>query len=184
VWFRYAPDRPWVLQGYTLRVPVGGELRLEAPSGAGKTTILRLIAGLYAPERGTVRVLGQPPQQASRAVAYLPQAAHLFEGSIVDNLRLLSDASDEAIERAAAESGLCALLATLPMGPETLLTAGASNFSGGQRQLIAWTALMASERPVLLLDEALSQLDPIAQKRLRAMRSGRARTTLFVEHGA
>lgn len=183
VWFRYGPDQPWILQGYSLRVPVGEHFALTGPSGMGKSTILRLIAGLYTPERGTVRVLGRPPRECAREIAYLPQQTHLFQGSILQNLRLLSDgASDDALREAAEQSGLAEFIATLPMGYETVLPPGGSTLSGGQRQLIAWTAAMASDRKVLLLDEALSQVDRIARGRLLAMGGTQARTTVAVEH--
>src|SRR5690606_18098701 len=97
VWFRYGPDQPWILQGYNLRVGAGEQLTLRSASGSGKTTILRLIAGLYQPERGTVSVFGRDPAKARGHIAYLPQQAHLFAGSLLHNLRMLSGASLERI---------------------------------------------------------------------------------------
>ena len=183
VWFRYAPDQPWILRGYSLRIASLANVALQGPSGMGKTTILRLIAGLYAPERGSVRVFGQPPASMRRQVGYLPQEAHLFQGSIQQNLALLSDgAPPEVLHAMAARSGLAHFVATLPMGYETVLPPGATTLSGGQRQLIVWTAAMASGRKLLLLDEALSQLDRISRASLLAMAEEQARTTLSVEH--
>ncbi|HEY6880986.1 MAG TPA: ATP-binding cassette domain-containing protein, partial [Polyangiales bacterium] len=148
----------------------------------GKSTILRLIAGLYTPERGSVRVFGRTPRKVAREVAYLPQVAHLFEGSIRQNLSLLSDASAEKLELAAEQSGLAAFVATLPMGYETILPAGGSTLSGGQRQLIMWTAAMASGRRLLLLDESLSQVDRVTRSRLLAMCDQHACTIVSVDH--
>lgn len=182
VWFRYGPDMPWILQGYSLRVPSLEHFELRGPSGMGKSTILRLIAGLYTPERGRVRVFGHPPHEVRDAICYLPQDLHLFQGSILQNLRLLSGATSEALQEAAQQSGLAEYVATLPMRYETVLPAGATNLSGGQRQLIVWTAAMASGRKLLLMDEALSQVDRLLRARLLAMARQRARTTISVEH--
>jgi len=182
VWFRYGPDQPWILQGYSLRVPALSSFELRGPSGMGKSTILRLIAGLYTPERGTVRIFGHTPSEVRQQIAYLPQDAHLFEGSVESNLRLLSGAPIEAIHEAAARTGLTEWLDTLPMGFETCLPSGAKNLSGGQRQLIVWTAAMASQRSLLLMDEALSQVDRITRAHLLESAHSVARTTVSVEH--
>jgi len=182
VWFRYGPEQPWVLEGYSLRVRSLEHFELRGHSGMGKSTILRLIAGLYAPERGSVRVFGLPPQKLRGQICYLPQDAQLLSGSIAQNLRLLSGAGHDTLLRASALSGLAELVATFPMGYETVLPAGAATLSGGQRQLIVWTAAMASERKLLLMDEALSAVDPLLRARLLAMARERACTVVAVEH--
>lgn len=182
VWFRYGPDQPWVLEGYSLRIASLTQFALHGPSGMGKTTILRLIAGLYLPERGSVRVFGQRPRELRDEICYLPQDTHLFQGSILQNLRLLSGAPHQTLLTMAARSGLAELVASLPMGYDTVLPAGGSNLSGGQRQLIVWTAAMASGRKLLLLDEALSQVDRLLRARLLSMAHEHARTVVSVEH--
>jgi len=182
VWFRYAPDQPWVLEGYSLRVRSLEHFELRGPSGMGKSTILRIIAGLYVPERGRASVLGQPPQRLRGQICYLPQDTQLLSGSIVQNLRLLSGADTDTLLEAARRSGLDELVDSLPMGLETVLPAGASTLSGGQRQLIAWTAAMASRRKLLLMDEALSHVDPLMRARLLSMAMERVCTIVSVEH--
>ena len=82
VWFRYSPAHPWILQGYQLRLEPGEKHTLDAPSGAGKTTILRLLAGLHVPERGSIRIAGRKPKEARHVFAYLPQFAQIFGGSV------------------------------------------------------------------------------------------------------
>jgi ABC-type bacteriocin/lantibiotic exporter with double-glycine peptidase domain len=180
VWFRYAPDGPWILKGYQLRVRHGEQFVLRGPSGMGKTTILRLIAGLLTPEQGKVSVLGRTA--SAGAVAYLPQDAALFAGSIMSNLRILSGADHERIHAAARATGLADLAAQLPMGLETLLPPGGSNLSGGQRQLVLMTAAVASQRPTLLLDESLANLDSLTQQRLRQSALFAGKTVLTVAH--
>lgn len=182
VWFRYGPDLPWVLKGYSLRVKVRDLHTLRSPSGTGKSTILRLIAGLYEPERGVISVMGRSPRQANHLIAYLPQRAHLFAGSIDHNLRLLADVTRREVADAARRTGLSEWLRTLPMGPETVLPPGAPNLSGGQRQWICFTAAVASKRPILLLDEGLSQLDVMTRKRLRDAQLLDGKTVLSVSH--
>lgn len=182
VWFRYGPDQPWVLKGHELHVPALEQYVLTGPSGMGKSTILRLIAGLYRPERGSVRVLGHAPGHVLGDIGYLPQQTHLFHGTIQENLRLLSGATMEELHAAAAQSGLSDFVLSLPMGYDTLLPEGATTLSGGQRQLIAWTAALASGRKVLLLDEALSQVDRLTRVRLMHMARARERTIVSVEH--
>jgi ABC-type bacteriocin/lantibiotic exporter with double-glycine peptidase domain len=182
VWFRHGPDQPWILQGYDLTVARGEHLVLRGPSGSGKTTILRLIAGLYRPERGTVSVCGRDPARDRSAVCYLPQQAQLFAGSLRDNLEQLSGAPLPNIVQAAQRTAISHWLSALPMGIETVVAAQGANLSGGQRQWLLMTAAVASARPVVLLDEALSQVDHIVRKHLRLDALFAERTTVSVAH--
>jgi ABC-type bacteriocin/lantibiotic exporter with double-glycine peptidase domain len=160
VWFRYAPEAPWVLSSFNLRVEAGDKHTLQGISGSGKTTILRLLAGLYTPDRGGITLNGVPPRGARASLLYLPQFLQLMGGTVLENLRLLSGgAPREALLEAAARSGLQELVAGLPMGYDTLLSHGGGNLSGGQRQLLALTAALASGKRLLLLDEAMANLD-------------------------
>jgi ABC-type bacteriocin/lantibiotic exporter with double-glycine peptidase domain len=168
VWFRYSAAGPWVLHGYDLRLEPGQQRILTGPSGSGKSTVLRLLAGLFRPERGTVLVDGRPPWAARASILYLPQFVRLFGGSILDNLRVFSHGASLArLLEQARQTGLQALVDTLPMGYGTLLPPGGQNLSGGQRQLIALTGALASGRPLLLLDEALANLDALRAATLR-----------------
>ena len=182
VWFRYGPDQPWILKGYSLRLRAGEHLTLRSASGSGKTTVLRLIAGLHRPERGTVSVFGRDPTLHRAHIAYLPQHAHLFAGSLLHNLRLLSGASLERIGKACHATGLAAFVSTLPMGLETVIPAGGGNLSGGQRQWILLTAALASERRLLLMDEALANLDALTRARLRQSASFAGKSVIWVSH--
>ena len=160
VWFRYDASRPWVLQGYDLRVEPGEKLTLAGPSGFGKTTVLRLLAGLYVPDKGRVTVAGREPKDVRHNLLYLPQFVRIFGGSILDNLRIFSNGAPlEELLKAAGTTGLQTLVDTLPMGYQTLLPPGGRTLSGGQRQLIALTGALASGRPLMLLDEPLANLD-------------------------
>lgn len=160
VWFRYTPDGPWILKGYNLRVEAGEKFTLTGPSGFGKSTILRLLAGLYSPEKGTISIGGLSPQAARHKILYLPQFVQLYGGSIIENLRVLSGGSPlERLLAVSQQTGLHNLVAALPMNYNTVLPHGGKNLSGGQRQFIAMTAALASGRGFLLLDEATSGMD-------------------------
>ena len=183
VWYRYSDADRWVLHDHSWRVRRGQFVRLQSPSGSGKSTLLRLLAGLVAPARGQIRIFGHDPRRARELVLYVPQHCELFEASIGDNLRLLSNGASKAtLERVARQTGLSALLAELPMGLETPVAARGQNLSSGQRQLVVLTAAFASERPVLLLDEALSQVDAAARGRIDWDSLCNNRTIVSVEH--
>jgi ABC-type bacteriocin/lantibiotic exporter with double-glycine peptidase domain len=183
LWFRYQPEGPWVLRGLNLEIRPGEKLLVRGPSGCGKSTFLKLLAGLYVPERGALTLAGFPPEQARHFLSYLPQFVRLFDRSILENLRLLSGAaSRERLMVAAGHSGLDELVQTLPMGYETLVNAGGATFSGGQRQLIALTAVLASSKSVLVLDEAMANIDPIWKARLLRSPLFLDRTVIFASH--
>jgi ATP-binding cassette subfamily C protein EexD len=116
-------------------------------------------------------------------MAYLPQSVQLFDGSVLDNLRLLSGVVNrEALVEAAEHTGLHGLILSLPMGYETLVSSGGVNFSGGQRQLIALTAVLASNKGLLLLDEAMANIDPIWKAKLTKSPLFIGKTIIFVSH--
>jgi ABC-type bacteriocin/lantibiotic exporter with double-glycine peptidase domain len=182
VWFRYDPSSPYVLKNYSREFPTNQVSRLEAESGFGKTTILRLLSGLLVPEHGHVSVLGHDPAACRDRVAYLPQQSTLFEASIALNLKALSGESLQRVLEIAELTGLTSLLERLPMGIETPVSAGGGNLSAGQQQLIRLTAVFACRRPVVLLDEPTSRLDDVAKARIDWPRLVRDRTVVLVEH--
>jgi ABC-type bacteriocin/lantibiotic exporter with double-glycine peptidase domain len=171
-----------VLEGQTQELPGGQHTILRAASGAGKSTLLRLLAGLLDPERGQVSVLGHDPRTARGLVAYLPQRLTLLETSIGANLVALSGAPLEHVLQVAKLTGLDTMLAELPMGTETLVGTGGNNLSAGQRQLVALTAVFATSVPVVLLDEAVAQLDAASRARIQWQALGRNRTIVSVQH--
>ncbi len=182
VWFRYGEGERWVLTGRNERFG-GGEISwLRAESGSGKSTLLRLIAGLVAPERGSVRVLGYDPARASHLVAYLPQDATLLEASIASNLELLSGRPLPEVLSVAEHTGLAQMVAQLPLGYGTPVAVRGGNLSAGQRQLVLLTAVFASARPVVLLDEGTSHIDIEARSRIDWSRLSRGRTVVLVTH--
>jgi ATP-binding cassette, subfamily B, bacterial len=183
VWFRYAPDRPWIARGYSARFEAGAKDVITGPSGFGKSTILRLLAGLYVPSEGSISIGGASPQSAAGDILYLPQFVNLFSGSILENLRLLSGGAAAArLFQAAELTGLAALVEAMPMKYHSLVSPGGRSLSGGQRQLIALTAAIASERKLLLLDEALSSIDPLRSAGLRRILEAIPATVIEARH--
>lgn len=182
VWFRYHDDAGWVLAGEQRRFPANQVSVVRAASGAGKTTMLRLLAGLLSPARGSVRVFGADASRTRQLVTYLPQRSHLLEASIATNLCVLSGQPLAASLAVAEHTGLARLLASLPMGVETIVGTAGANLSAGQAQLILLTAAFATSRPVVLLDEATSQLDPDTERLIDWQTLVRGRTVIMVRH--
>lgn len=183
LWFRYETEGPWILQGRRLEIAPGTFHHVQGPSGSGKSTLLKVMAGLYPPDQGRVTYGGLEPRAAASLVAFLPQFPQLVGGTLRENLQLLGGgASLESLLDAARDTGLAEWVGTLPMGYETHLASGGGNLSGGQRQLLAITALLASGRQVLLLDEALSSLDWTTRRRILQCPGFKGRTIVYASH--
>jgi ATP-binding cassette subfamily B protein len=158
--FGYVPNHP-VLHGVSLVAEPGQHIVLVGRTGAGKSSVLHLLGGLYSPWSGAVRVVGRDPSllpgdERRRAMGVVQQVVQLFRGTVFDNLTL-GDTSvpREAVLRAAAIAGADAFIRALPEGYDTLLGEGVQ-LSAGQRQLLALTRALVWDPAVLLLDEATS----------------------------
>jgi ABC-type bacteriocin/lantibiotic exporter with double-glycine peptidase domain len=185
VWFRYAPDGPYVLREYHLELSAGANLVLEGPSGCGKSTILRLLAGLYVPERGSISLGGRDPERARERLLYLPQFIQIYAGTIMDNLRILSGgATRQRLLEAAALTRFDAVVDALAMRYDTPLPHGGATFSGGQRQLLALTAALASDRDLLLLDEPMANIDQVGAEHMTRLLQSQGRTIICAGHTA
>lgn len=181
--FRYSPDGPWVLKDFSLRVEPNEHRSLSARSGWGKSTLLRLVAGLYEPESGSITMGGLEPKLVREQIGYLPQFTTPIAGSIINTLRFFSgNAPVEHLLEVAADTGLHDWVKTLPMRYETMLPSRGETVSGGQRQLIALTGMLASDRPILLLDEFVVSLDSQARARVMQSRFLENRTIIFADH--
>jgi len=183
IWFRYSPDGPWILEDYDLRVEPGEKHLIQGPSGCGKSTILRLLAGLYVPERGSITIGDRNLRSASAHVLYLPQFVGMNAGSIMDNLRNLSgNASSARLFASASMTGFDAIVSTMLMGYHTPIPDGGLSLSGGQRQLLALTAALASSYDLLLLDEPMSNIDGLTQAQVSAVLSDSKCTIISAGH--
>jgi ATP-binding cassette, subfamily B, multidrug efflux pump len=191
--FGYAPARP-VVRDVSFCVRPGECVALVGRTGAGKSSIVHLIGGLYAPWAGRVRVAGREPQtlddaERRRVVGVVPQQLLFFSGTVWENLALGDAAVTRTqVERAIARAGASELIAALPQGYDTPLRAGSGGgmqLSAGQRQLLALARALVWDPPVLLLDEATASIDGASEARLwAALRAGSAgrRAVLVVAH--
>ena len=187
--FGYLSERP-VLSGMTVTVPAGQTVALVGTTGAGKTTIAKLIARFYDPEAGSVTLDGVDLRQFAqsdlrRHVVMVTQENFLFGGTVADNIRFgRPAASDAEIRAAAAAVGADEFIAALPQGYDTDVATRGGRLSAGQRQLVAFARAFLADPAVLILDEATSSLD-IPSERLvqRALRTVLAdRTALIIAH--
>jgi ATP-binding cassette subfamily B protein len=190
VCFGYLPNHP-VLHGVSLVAQPGEHIVLVGRTGAGKSSILHLLGGLYTPWSGTLRVSGADPtlltdDERRRAMGVVTQVVQLFRGTVFDNLTL-GDGSvpRDAVQRAAAIAGADAFIQALPQGYNTLLGSGLQ-LSAGQRQLLALTRALVWNPAVLLLDEATAAVDSASEAvfraALRAAILDCGRTVLTVAH--
>src|SRR5262249_5883908 len=157
--FAYGADLAPALNDVTIRFGPGGVHAIVGPNGGGKTTLLKVLQGLYRPSSGRVLLDDGDVNQFSRVqlaswIGYAPQDCHLLAGSIRDNIAHFDPAvSDQAILEASEASGTHAFAIDLPDGYDTFVGEGGTRLSTGQRQRIAIARAMVGAPPVLLLDE-------------------------------
>jgi ATP-binding cassette, subfamily B, bacterial len=181
---------PEVLHGIDLHVPAGSTLGLVGPTGAGKSTIAKLVARFYDPSGGRVLLDGVPLDRIRLAdlracLGYVPQEGFLFSGSVADNIRFgRPDATAEEVVAAATAVGADQVVARLPDGYETEVGERGVRLAAGERQLVAFARAWLADPVLLLLDEATSQLDVASEARVRqALQTlRRGRTTILIAH--
>jgi ATP-binding cassette subfamily B protein len=190
VHFAYPTGVHEALAGVDLHVRAGETIALVGETGAGKSTIVKLVARFYDPVSGRVLVDGVPlPDydlgEYRRQLGYVPQEAFLFSGTIRDNIAYgRPDATPTQVERAARAVGAHEFVAGLPGGYLHVVTERGRSLSAGQRQLIALARARLVDPAVLLLDEATSNLDLATEARVqRAMGVvAEDRTTFVIAH--
>ncbi|MER6560829.1 ABC transporter ATP-binding protein [Streptomyces sp. NPDC001027] len=185
----YRPGHP-VLSGVDLTIRPGERVALVGASGAGKTTLARLVAGVQQPTEGAVLVGGAPPAELGPAgtgstIALLTQETHVFAGSLADDLRLARpDATDAELRAALAHVDALDWAEALPDGLHTVVGDGGRRLSGAQTQSLALARLMLADPPLVILDEATAEAGSAGARELEkaVARAVDGRTALIVAH--
>ncbi len=184
------PGRDSGVDDIDIDIPAGRHVAIVGPSGAGKSTLVSLLLGFVRPDRGSIRVNGEPlanwTLESWRAhIAWLPQQPALLHGSIRDNLLIgRPDADDDALRAAIGQAGLTDFISDLPLGLDSPVGDLTGQVSGGEAQRIALARAFLRDAPLLILDEPTAALDPETE---RAIQRGidlltRKRTVISIAH--
>ncbi|MFE3679712.1 ABC transporter ATP-binding protein [Streptomyces griseus] len=188
--FTYPGAEDPVLRGVSLTIPAGGSLALVGATGAGKSTLAALVAGIGRPQAGSVRIgthdLAATDEAGARAlVSILTQETHVFSGPLADDLRLAApDASDDELRNALRTVGAGGWLDQLPDGLETTVGEGGERLDVTKVAQIALARLVLGRSPVVVLDESTAEAgsEGAAELERAVLAACSGRTTLFVAH--
>jgi ATP-binding cassette subfamily B protein/subfamily B ATP-binding cassette protein MsbA len=190
VGLRYGAERPWVLRGIDLEIPRGRTVALVGASGAGKSSIADLLAGLYEPTEGRILIDGVDLRELDlaswqRRLGVVSQDTFLFNASLAENIGFgCPRASRSAIMVAAARAQAAGFIEQLPEGYDTLIGERGYRLSGGQRQRISLARAFLRDPELLILDEATSALDSASERLVQQAIEAfeREHTVLVIAH--
>lgn len=187
--FGYTQDSP-VIKDVTFSVPAGSSVALVGETGVGKTTLVNLLARFYEVSGGSITIDGRDIRSYTRTslrqlFSIVLQDTYLFTGTIAENIRYgKPDASAEEVVRAAKRADADGFIRRLISGYDTELTESGGNLSAGQRQLIAIARAVLADAPILILDEATSNVDTRTELRIQKamLEMTKGRTTFLIAH--
>ncbi len=188
VWFAYK-ENEYVLENLNFTIKAGEKVALVGPTGAGKSSIIRLLCRLYEPTQGRILVnhvdiRDLPQAELRRHVGVIIQDGFLFAGDVKSNISLGENYSIEEIQAAAEKTNVARLIEQLPQGYDTQLRERGTNLSGGQKQLLAFARAAIRNPSILVLDEATASLDvgteALIQEALERLMVGR--TAIIIAH--
>ncbi len=186
--YRYAAHEPWVVRDVDLTIAPGSFVAFVGPSGGGKSTLLKILAGLYPPEEGEVLIDGVPLAALGlrtfrSRIGVVMQDDQLFSGTVADNIAFFDPDPDQVrIERAATMAQVHDEILRMPMGYLTLVGDLGSTLSGGQRQRVLLARALYREPTVLFLDEGTANLDPESERRVMNVLRDLPMTRVVVAH--
>ena len=188
VTFGYDRSLPPILNHFSLKINAGESVAFVGFSGCGKSTITKLISGLYEPWEGEILLDGVPLKQVNRALlinslSVVNQDITLFEGTIADNIKMWDESiEDFSMVMAANDAQIHKEIAERPGAYNSMLNENGKNFSGGQRQRIEIATALAKDPTILVLDEATSALDPKTEELVMQHISNMGITQVMVAH--
>jgi thiol reductant ABC exporter CydC subunit len=188
--FRYVPDEPFALDGIGFDLPAGKQLAVVGPSGAGKSTLVNLLLRFWDYEEGIIKLGTRDLREVDRddvrrLMGVVSQGTYLFNATVRDNLLIAKpEATLAEIERATQQAQLDSFIQSLPQGYDTWIGEQGMRLSGGERQRLAIARALLKNAPILILDEATANLDPVTEREVmqsvRELMQGR--TTLIITH--
>ncbi len=188
--FNAAPGKPALIKAVNFSLLAGESLGIVGPSASGKTTLIRLILGMWTPQAGMVRIDGADIAQWDRDalgkyIGYLPQSVELFAGTVAENIARLGKVDSASVVQAAQLAHAHEMILRLPYGYDTPIGEAGSVLSGGQRQRIALARALYGEPKLVVLDEPNANLDMEGEQALAAALielKARGTTVIMVGH--